>query len=129
MGISVVAEQSPMKKMVLAFVVFFSIALPLSGASYYPLRLEDAKAVYLTKDKFPVRGDGVADDSDSIQQAINKVQETSEQGIVFIPAGRYRISKTIYVWPGIRVIGYGASRPVIVLGKNTPGFQQGMGYM
>lgn len=129
MGVSVVAQQSPMKKMVLAFIVFFSIALPLSGASYYPLRLEDAKAVYLTKDKFPVRGDGVADDSDAIQQAINKVQETSEQGIVFVPEGRYRISKTIYVWPGIRVIGYGANRPVIVLGKNTPGFQQGMGYM
>src|SRR6185369_11107359 len=25
-------------------------------------------------------------------------------------------------WPGIRLIGYGANRPVFVLGENTPGF-------
>lgn len=30
---------------------------------------------------------------------------------------------------GIRLIGYGAKRPVLVLGKNTPGFQQGPAYM
>lgn len=103
--------------------------LPLRAASWYPLRLDDAKAVYLTPDRFPVHGDGIADDSDALQQAIDRVQETTGQGIVFIPPGRYRISKTIYVWPGVRVIGYGPTRPVIVLGKDTPGFQQGIGYM
>src|SRR5579872_6344322 len=87
------------------------------AASYYPVRLDDPKAVYLTKDKFPVHGDGVADDSDALQQAIDRVQETSQQGIVFVPEGRYQISRTIYVWPGVRVIGYGATRPVIFLGK------------
>ncbi|HEX4020362.1 MAG TPA: glycosyl hydrolase family 28-related protein [Acidobacteriaceae bacterium] len=108
-------------------VVFF--ALPLAAASYYPVKLNDPSAVYLTPEKFPVHGDGIADDSAAIQQAIDKVQETTKQGIVFIPSGRYRISRTIYVWPGVRVIGYGATRPVIVLGENTPGFQQGIGYM
>jgi sugar lactone lactonase YvrE len=97
--------------------------VPAWPASYYTQRLDDPKAVYLTRENFPVRGDGIADDTDAIQQAVNKVQETTGQGIVFMPEGRYRISKTIYVWPGIRLIGVGPTRPVLVLGENTPGFQ------
>ncbi len=113
----------------LAGSIVLSIATPLWGASYYTRRPDDPKAVYLVKGNRGVRGDGIADDSEAIQQAINKVQETTKQGIVFIPEGRYRISKTILVWPGIRLIGYGSKRPVFLLGKNTPGFQQGLGYM
>ncbi len=103
------------------------VSAPLLASSYYTVRLDDPKAVYLTRESFPVRGDGVADDSDGIQQAIDRVQETTVQGIVFVPEGRYRLGKTIYVWPGIRLIGYGISRPVFVLGENTPGFQEGPG--
>ncbi|MGB6392963.1 MAG: glycosyl hydrolase family 28-related protein [Candidatus Acidiferrales bacterium] len=99
------------------------------GKSYYPARLDDARAVYLTADKFGVKGDGVADDSAALQQAIDRVRETTNQGILFIPAGRYRVTKTIYIWPGIRLIGYGAERPTLLLGANTPGFQQGPAYM
>src|ERR1019366_5518068 len=80
-------------------------------------------------ENFSLRGDGVADDSAAIQQAIDQVQEKYGEGIVFLPSGRYRITKTIYVWPSIRVIGYGPTRPILYLGKNTPGFQEGMGYM
>jgi sugar lactone lactonase YvrE len=96
-------------------------AAPGWAASYYTTRLNDPKAVYL--DVFGVRGDGIADDSDAIQQAINKVQETVNQGIVFVPEGRYRLMKTLYIWPSIRVIGYGEKRPVFVLADNTPGYQ------
>jgi sugar lactone lactonase YvrE len=91
-------------------------------SSFYPTRLEDAQAVYLTSDRFAVRGDGVADDSAAIQAAIDKVQETTGEGIVFIPSGRYRVTTTIYVWGGIRLIGNGATRPVLLLGPNTPGY-------
>jgi hypothetical protein len=104
-------------------------AVSAGASSYYPLRLDDAKAVYLTPDNFAVHGDGLADDSDALQQAINKVQETTNQGILFVPAGRYRLTRTIYVWPGIRLIGFGATRPIFVLGANTTGFQQGPKYM
>jgi hypothetical protein len=107
--------------------------LPVSSApashSYYTSRLEDTKAIYLTPGKFPVKGDGVADDSATLQQAIDTVQERTNQGILFIPAGRYRITKTIYIWPGIRLIGFGATRPTFLLGVNTPGFEQGPAYM
>jgi sugar lactone lactonase YvrE len=100
---------------------------PLYADSYYPLRPEDPRAVYLTKDQFDVHADGVGDDADVLQQAIDRLQETSRIGVVFIPEGRYRLGKTVYVWVGIRLIGYGQRRPVFVLGKDTPGFQEGTG--
>jgi sugar lactone lactonase YvrE len=106
---------------ILTLAVVLCGAAPLSAASYYTVRLNDPKAVYL--DAFGARGDGVADDTDAIQRAINKVQETVIQGIVFVPEGRYRVTKTIYVWPSIRMIGYGAKRPVFVLADNTAGYQ------
>ena len=96
-------------------------AAPVWAGSYYTVLPNDPKAIYLTRDAFPVRADGAADDSDAIQQAIDKV--SSGGGVVFVPEGRYRITKTIYIWPGIRLIGLGATRPVILLGANTPGFQ------
>src|SRR6266436_10181441 len=103
------------------------VTIPAHAVSYYPVRLDDSKAVYLTPHDFPVHGDGVADDADALQQAINRLQETAHQGIVFIPEGQYRLGKTIYVWNGIRLIGYGSRRPVFILGENTPGFQDGVG--
>src|SRR5580693_404698 len=114
----------------LLIVAMLSSGVPLrAGTSYYPSRVNDPKAIYLTSDNFPVKADGIADDSAALQQAINKVQEARQQGIVFVPAGRYRVTKTIYIWPGIRLIGFGAARPTFVLAANTPGFQQGPAYM
>ncbi len=107
-----------------------SMTVPMWAAtSYYPLRPDDPKAVYLVRNEKGLHGDGVGDDTEAIQAAINNVQETTGQGIVFLPEGRYRLSKTVFIWSGIRVIGYGAHRPTLVLGKNTPGYQEGMGYM
>src|ERR1035441_9164532 len=117
-----------MKKTALLGFVLLCSAFPLWGSSYYPARLEDAKAVYLTKDSFPVHGDGVADDSAAIQSAIDQAAARG-QGILFVPEGRYRLTRTIYVWPAVRVIGYGATRPVFVLSDNTPGYQSDLAYM
>jgi len=47
--------------------------------------LKTRKAIYLTPDSFPVKGDGTADDSQALQQAIDRVQEKTNQGILFIP--------------------------------------------
>ncbi len=116
-------------KILLSCAILLLIAPPSFGASFYPVRLDDPKAVYLTPDHFPVHADGKTDDSAAVQAAIDKAQEMTGQGIVFIPEGRYRITRTIYVWPGIRLVGYGARRPVFILAANTPGFQQGIGYM
>ena len=103
-------------------IVLAVLAAPIGAQSYYPLRLDDPTAVYLTPENFPVRGDGTTDDTEALQSAINKVQETTGEGIVFVPSGRYRLTTTVYVWGGIRVIGYGPTRPVLVLGEKTPGY-------
>jgi sugar lactone lactonase YvrE len=94
------------------------------GVSVYPRRLEDPRAVYVK-----AAADGMADDTVAIQQAVDKVQEAQGSGIVFLPSGRYRISDTIRVWPGIRVIGFGPTRPTLFLAPNTPGYQEAEKYM
>ncbi|RPJ86459.1 MAG: gluconolaconase [Acidobacteria bacterium] len=109
----------------MAIICFALYSVILPAQSYYTARLDDPKAIYLTPEQFPVRADGVNDDADGLQQAIDRVQETTRTGIVFVPEGKYRLGKTIYVWPGIRLIGYGAQRPVFILAENTPGFQEG----
>jgi sugar lactone lactonase YvrE len=100
---------------VLVWTLFgLTTAMAARPASFYTQRLNDPKAVYVA----PSGGDDTA----ALQQAINRVQETTRQGIVFLAPGEYHVSNTIYIWPSIRLIGYGASRPVIVLPANTPGF-------
>ena len=69
--------------------------------------------------------DGVADDSAAIQAAIDQVADQTDAGVVLVAAGRYRITRTIHLWSGIRLVGYGSQRPVFVLGPRTPGFQTG----
>ena len=118
-----------MMKKLFPFATLLCFASPLLATSYFTERPDDPRAVYLTPDKFPVHADGIADDTDALQQAIDKVEETTNQGILFLPSGRYRITRTVYIWPGIRVIGYGRTRPVIVLGPATPAFQTGPSYM
>lgn len=114
------------------FALIFTLAMfatpQISHAeSYYPIRPDDSRAVDFTKEAFSAHADGVGDDADALQQAINRVQETTGAGVLLVPEGRYRLSKTVYVWQGIRLLGYGAKRPIFVLGSNTPGYQEGTG--
>lgn len=99
------------------------------SASVFTTRLDDPHAIYLDAQEFGARGDGKADDSTALQAAIDKAGGHGREGIVFVPSGRYRLTRTVYVWPGVRVFGYGATRPVLVLAENTPGFQKGVGDM
>jgi len=91
------------------------------AASFITSRLEDPKAIYI--DRPAPKGDS----SVVIQAAIDKASGTGREGIVLIAEGRYTITRTVYLWPGVRLIGYGATRPVFVLPPNTPGFQKGIG--
>ena len=74
-------------------------------------------------------GDGRADDSAAIQAAIDAAAVGGHGGVVLLPSGRYRISKTIFLRSAVRVFGVGAARPVIVLGDDTPGFAAGVAAM
>ena len=112
-----------------ALVLFCSALLPVRGiaASLLRARLEDPKAVYL--DHFGARGDGASDDTAALQAAIDQAASTGREGLVFVPSGRYRLTRTLYVWPGVRVFGYGSTRPVLYLADHTPGFQSGVADM
>ena len=100
----------------------------LRAGSFYTVKLHDPKAVYLTPDNFPVHADGKGDDTPALQAAIDKVADTTHQGIVFVPEGAYVLGKTVYVWEGVRLIGYGKNRPKFVLAPNTPGYQEANPY-
>jgi sugar lactone lactonase YvrE len=93
------------------------------AASVITTRPDDSKAIYLDA------AAANADSSAALQAAIDKATDTAREGIVFVAAGRYTLMRTIYVWPGVRLIGYGATRPVFVLPPQAPGFQKGMGVM
>ncbi|MDR1644608.1 MAG: gluconolaconase [Tannerellaceae bacterium] len=98
-------------------------------ASVYTQRPSDPEAYYFTPEKYNIRPDGKTDVSDALQAAINQVKTEKAFGILFIPEGKYRISKTIHVPSAIRLIGYGKNRPEIILGKDTPGFRDEQNYM
>lgn len=91
------------------------MAVTARPASIYTQRPEDPKAVYVA----PATN---GDDTLSLQQAINQVQSNTGQGIVFLAPGQYHLSDTLYIWPGIRLIGYGAERPTLLLSANAAGF-------
>ncbi|WP_240320810.1 glycosyl hydrolase family 28-related protein [Sphingomonas crusticola] len=74
--------------------------------------------------------DGRSDASAAIQAAIDAAASSkSGEGIVFLPSGRYRVSRTLYMWPGVRLFGVGKTRPVFVLADDTPGFDKGIATM
>jgi hypothetical protein len=101
-------------------------AAPVAGTSVsaFAVAPDDPGAVVIR-----AVGDGRADDSAALQAAIDAAAAKDGGGLVFLPSGRYRISRTIFLWPGVRVFGVGATRPLILLGDNTPGFQKGLGNM
>jgi len=107
----------------LCFFPTFGITIPPS-VSVYRQQINDPEAVYFTPEHFPITADGKTDVTDALQSAINQVKKQYNFGIVFIPEGTYKISKTIYVPQAVRLIGYGKNRPLILLGKNSPGYQE-----
>jgi len=111
-----------MKKAALA-VVTLCLCQAAFAVSVITTRLDDPKAIYVDA---PATN---ADSSAALQAAIDKASGNGREGIVFVPTGRYNITRTICLWPGVRLIGYGSTRPMFVLPPNTPGFQKGMGVM
>jgi hypothetical protein len=101
-----------------------AVAQQARSVSVYTVAPDEPRAVFAKP-----RGDGIADDSAAIQAAIDAAADRPGGGIVFLPAGRHRITRTLYLWPGVRLFGVGKTRPVFVLAPSTPGFQRGVGSM
>ena len=94
------------------------------GASVFPKAPAEPRAVTVQ-----AMGDGRADDTDALQKAFDAARDATRHGMVFLPSGKYRITRTLVVPAGVRVYGVGPTRPVILLGASTPGFQQGVSTM
>jgi hypothetical protein len=101
-----------------------SIGAQAASASAFQSMPLDPRAI-----KVVAVGDGKADDTAAIQAAIDQASNKGNGGIVFLPSGRYRITRSILIPLAVRVYGFGPTRPVFVLAKNTPGFQKGVGTM
>jgi hypothetical protein len=93
--------------------------------SIYETKPEDPEAYYFIPENYNLKIGDKSDVSDALQRAINQVKTEKNYGVLFIPEGKYRISKTIYIPPAIRLIGYGKNRPEFILSKNSPGYQKG----
>jgi hypothetical protein len=74
-------------------------------------------------------GDGRADDGAAIQRAIDAAAAGGQGGVVYLPSGRYRISRTIFVRSAVRIFGIGPTRPEIVLADGSAGFGSGVAAM
>ena len=110
--------------------VFACVALLLASSSswatsVFTSRPDDPAAVYVD----PPDAQSAGDHHAMLQAALDRAGASPMGGIVFVPSGRYRITRTLVVWSGVRVVGYGATRPVLVLPERTPGFQTGIGLM
>ena len=68
--------------------LFVAAPLPASLAeSLYRVAPEDPAAVYLTPNRFDVHADGVHDDTQGIQAAIDRAVSDRSGGLVFVPSG------------------------------------------
>src|SRR4051812_21325124 len=93
-----------MKKALVAALTLYTCTAGFAS-SLVTNRLDDPKAVYVTAPTM------AGDSSVALQEAIDKASGTGREGIVFVPEGRYAITRTVHLWPGVRLIGYGATRP------------------
>lgn len=116
-----------MKIKIICFVTALCCAWSASAVrteSIYTQKPDDPGALYFTPEAFGISADGKSDVSEALQKAINQVKTEQGFGILFIPEGKYRISRTIYIPGAVRVIGYGKQRPQFILSKNSPGFSE-----
>jgi hypothetical protein len=108
----------------LAVLLAVSTAAQAASISAYQSMPDDPRSVVVR-----AKGDGKADDSAAIQDAVNQAANKGEGGVVFLPSGRYRITRSILIPLAVRVYGVGPTRPVLLLAPHTPGFQKGVANM
>ncbi len=118
-----------MKRLFLLFIFVCFTIISVQAQSVYTKAPNDPEALFFTPENFNIKNDGKQDVSDELQKAINRLKTEKTFGILFIPEGKYLISKTIYIPKAIRLIGYGENRPEFILEKNTPGFQEKNNFM
>jgi alpha-galactosidase len=77
--------------------------------------------------RFGAKGDGVTDDTDALQAAIDFERGdvgAKRPAIVYLPPGRYLVSDTIVAWMATNLIGSFKCNSTIVLKASSPGFAE-----
>ena len=100
--------------------LYAAIVLAPAPAAAQSAQSAQSTSVFLTAPDDPravtVRGvgDGRADDTAAIQQAIDAVAADRQRGgggVVFLPSGRYRITRTVFQRSGVRIFGVRGDPP------------------
>ncbi|MDI7776637.1 glycosyl hydrolase family 28-related protein [Asticcacaulis sp. EMRT-3] len=129
------ARKLPKRLKVSASVAALIALAALPGLAFAATSPAPSHSVFLTRPDDPhaiiarASGDGKTDDTAALQAAIDSAAHSGDGGLVFLPSGRYRITRTLLVPLAVRIYGYGPTRPVLVLADNTPGFQTGVANM
>lgn len=117
---------------------------PVDFRSWLTAAPPDPTAVTLGTAGFAVHGDGVGDDTEVLQEAVDEASRRGIEnklgdilggqrdfahgdggGVVLVPSGTYRLSDTIQIHDSVRIIGVGRKRPRFLLGAGSPGYAQG----
>lgn len=114
----------PMSRLICAAALIVPVSAQASTHSVFEMAPSDPSAITVKG-----VGDGIADDTAAIQAAIDAAANGGKGGVVFLPSGTYRISRTLVVRPAVRIFGIGKTRPVIRLADSTPGFGSGIAAM
>ncbi len=101
------------------FLFLFFLSGNISGEVVAPALSEAPPGddLYIATD---IPSDGETDATASLQTAMEESGKTG--GVLLLPSGEYRITDTLLLKKGRRIFGIGKTRPVIVLAKNTPGW-------
>jgi hypothetical protein len=97
-----------------------------AAASVFTVRPADPAAVHVD---LPGPQAAADDHTALLQAALDRAAANPAGGLVLVPSGRYNVRRTLIVWRAVRIVGYGATRPVFVLPERTEGFQTGLGVM
>jgi SMP-30/gluconolaconase/LRE-like protein/pectate lyase-like protein len=97
-----------------------------AAASVFAVRPDDPAAIHVDVPGPPA---AVEDHTALLQSALDRAAASPAGGLVLVPSGRYFVRRTLIVWRAVRIVGYGATRPVFVLPERTDGFQAGLGVM
>ena len=101
------------------FGVAANLAVQKSAVNFKPLSVSEHfgpfKSWLDVKRDFGAKGDGISDDTDALQRALDAIRwENSKASVVFIPAGTYRITRTLQL---VRKV-HAESQHIIVIGEH-----------